>query len=132
MNKERILELAKDLRASAFPTFAGDPIQFDMRHYFMQDECGTRCCIAGMAVFKYAHPETFRDIVIRNRYESEGARLLGLDMDQTSLLFAPYKGGGHWGNSLLPEINTDRYWAARCLEKFAETGIIDWEGTEYT
>lgn len=144
MNKERILELASDLKAPELPkvqTSKGEVCpHFNMRNYvaipyehsgeaYERNWCDTACCIGGLAILKWSAYSPALAYVEDNYILFAVARkLLDLDMQNAQELFNPgttiYNGGIR-----TQTIANDKAWAARCLEKLAETGIVDWKGT---
>lgn len=85
-----------------FYSWANDEDANIPKHTTDLDVCGTTMCIAGSAVFIGSGVEAFSDHIIgKSAWESSGARLLGLDYNESRALFF--------------EFNNDR--ALRKLEK---------------
>lgn len=148
MNKERILELAKDLRSEALPkvqTPNGEVCpHFNMKSFIRVpykwendadracdeevDWCGTTCCVAGLTLLKWSTRPINR---LREQSIGDNTRmamdLLEIDEVQAEELFMP--GVNSIAYISVSTIKGNKLWAARCLEKLAETGGVDWEGT---
>ena len=87
--------------------------------------CGTPACIAGWTLAIAGASGEQQD---PDELACEQA-LLGLSNVQTNLLFIPDTAAARWSAG-----EHERGWvspehAARCLERLAESGEVDWEGT---
>ena len=136
MNRDLVRKVAATIREvgyvdSALPKEAGTQVGgFDMRSVWFR--CETPSCIAGwtLAVVSAELAESYAGTIwISIRRAGE---LMGLDEGSPSDLFSPSLEGTGYACSagegeegwISPEH------AARCLERLAQTGEVDWRGAK--
>lgn len=133
MNKERLLEIASDLREDRMPLWKGRCTHFDMRRTFEVpyqrngnrvelNFCGTICCIAGIAAIKYEPvPEENQGSIGPPNLVETAKRVLDLDEKTAERLFFP-----KWLDSDVVFDTTDRLEAAKVIENLVATGEVSW------
>ena len=141
MNKERILELASILRGNQLPAIKGHCAHFDMRSYFFvpydysreePDWCGTRACLAGLTIIRWAPERLIIDEEGEVAIKSEDGQrsvdffelardILEINADQADDLFVP-----DWLDHA-GVVTRDNEHAATVLERLARTGRVNWD-----
>jgi hypothetical protein len=133
--KERLEAIASWLEAGA-PEKAG--VRFDMRRVYCEAGillrsgtwCGSTVCMAGAAVQFFGTKKQRENMMRFAEWEpwkvGEQARgLLGLSTKKANQLFFPDTEGSEEVD--LEEI--DASWAARCLRRFIDAGVVSWNET---
>lgn len=126
MNKERILQLADALAASACPIIAGKRLGFDMENFwndsFGHDRtgqgCGTVGCIAGWAAALF-DPGACPSGSVQGSIFLIGRKALGLDFKTAYCLFTPDDMQINY-RAVTPAV------AAQVLRTLVETGYVVW------
>lgn len=87
---------------------------FQMANYYKDTDCGTVCCIAGLAIHQF-------DDIPTGWYYEQGRRLLDLTDEQAVALFTPpgVSCADNWD-----EYTPQR--AARVIRHLIATGTVDW------
>ena len=95
------------------------------------DECGTPCCIAGHVLAAAGLPVMGAQDLL---YKASDAA--GLSWFESDELFVPVRRWGRdrncrydYGADPTQAEHITREHAVRCLRKFIDTGVIDWNGT---
>jgi hypothetical protein len=145
MNIERLIEIAEILETRSYTeqfdvgfnmayviTPAAEPTHLGPLTNKEEHECGTTCCIAGIAALRY-RPEMFhKDYVI---YDSVfisplygvvdiAEEVLGLDSETAESLFFPLDGIVAGSNINWRDIKPET--AAKVIRNLVATGKVDW------
>jgi hypothetical protein len=128
MHIERLDEIASWLEDGA--PHRGKVHEFNMVRFIKPiNECGTACCIAGVAV--QFHRKKMRKKQYEDQFDgysnsipvfAKAKNLLGLTEDVADQLFA-------MSNTEYFLEDVDPAWAARCIRNLIETGKVDWDST---
>ena len=130
INEERCRAVAAAIRANVD--------RFHMKDYgapfddLPTHPCGTPACIAGFTIAIVDPDGDNRERRGSQVISDIAGEMLGISYWQVASLFAPImKYGGKWCFRRNPgqsgHITAEH--AARCLERLADTGEVDWEGT---
>lgn len=119
MNKERVLALADAIEKAELPEGVG----FNMKA-FVDDSCGTTCCIAGLAVLFSG--KSLEELLVLENNSASGlqdiaSEYLGLTQDEALELY--YPSAFSW-RYIQPSQ------AVRTLRNLAATGAVVWGPAE--
>lgn len=91
---------------------------FCMSDFYAAGNCGTVCCMAGFLLRNTPEED------IHTPFDTAAGRLIGIeDAIDSKRLFIP-------SVSADAIFTKDTRWAAACMRKFFDTGIVDWKGTK--
>ena len=104
----------------------GEEPNFNLSDWRVEADCGTVCCIGGFIDQLVCKEEGTKPPLYPRKFLDQHK-----DWERLNDLFFPLQEVEEVTDNIYEDVAGDTKWAARCVRKVLDEGVIDWVGTRF-